>query len=346
MHIFFLYLRNLFVNPSIKNPLIHQSLINNNFKVKKWHKMLDKANNAVLDKTQESGNDPFGSSPNVVKISAKSSIRMASRKFLITKKRQILDKMSRKTSKTINDISNSCGELSRSVSKLYANVPAVTTAASSGKKCSESIDSEPLTLADAKTSHSKKKKEPVTNGSLNSVSTSTFSRVITFNGGGGDKKKKIRSELRRSNDDDDVNETTDEVVVQDEHYMNETFFDSKSRAESVLAVKHQQTTVVHHHHLHHNQKKKILTAATDSDANAASVAEAPPPPPPPNQTNRRNKKTVVSNSGVLDPDHFYNEISENSSDNRNILKRTNRMGAAGVGLSLVSAAASPLATPG
>lgn len=85
--------------------------------VKKWHKVLEKvaSETTATEKEQQNASS--------AKISAKSSIRMASKKFLITKKRQLLDKMSRRTSKTINDISHSCGELSRSVSKLYANVP-------------------------------------------------------------------------------------------------------------------------------------------------------------------------------------------------------------------------------
>ena len=78
--------------------------------MKKWHK--------ILEKIQEESNRE-----GAAKLSAKSSIRMASKKFLINKKRQLLDKMSRRTSKTINDISHSCGEISRSVSKLYTNVP-------------------------------------------------------------------------------------------------------------------------------------------------------------------------------------------------------------------------------
>lgn len=78
--------------------------------MKKWHKILEK----IQEESSREG---------AAKLSAKSSIRMASKKFLINKKRQLLDKMSRRTSKTINDISHSCGEISRSVSKLYTNVP-------------------------------------------------------------------------------------------------------------------------------------------------------------------------------------------------------------------------------
>lgn len=222
--------------------------------------------------------------------------------------------MSRRTSKTISDISHSCGELSRSVSKLYANVPsaAITSSSSSsstgggdggsgnGKKKSSS--NHDLLLND---------KDLTLKTGIDTVSTSsTFSRMITINGDLPVKqqvKRRGRALVDHTIEDQNTTEILTTHEFASDQYMNET------------------TTI-------------MSAAAYHGPVVSRPLPLPPPPPPPPPRPKppvtttavveddvsvcettaevrggagrRRNK--VGPGGNILDPDHFYNEISENS----------------------------------
>lgn len=243
---------------------------------------------------------------------SKSSIRLASKKFLINKKRQLLDKVSKRTSKTINDISHSCGELSKSVSKLYANVlidadgkvnsknkmsnPDLASVGSGSirsrahtpvsihptpiapRKKKFSLNSlDRLELDDDEDDNESRITKKMLENTISSCATSTFSNLVISNS--RNNRHRVSARPRRPT-----------VLDTDMTSMKEVHDEDDPDRESSLTDRE--------HYINETFFEKSSAVAVKLDKTS---------PPRRDKTSGGNRKKATPN---MDPDHFYNEINE------------------------------------
>jgi hypothetical protein len=258
--------------------------------IKKWIKLLFDVKS--IEKSHlETNNDNHKSSLN---SESQKSIKLFKKDFLINKKRQIFDKVSKTTSKTINEISNSCSEISRKSSKLYSNI--ITDNQNKNKKKTKPII--PTENEDnyegikveipphpTERTHKAKKQESLDNQVFDLTKSSN--KILEFDY--EDKIKNINKEEIEINSlsskrkkaakkeiDLDISKQTD--------YINDEFMNKSIMNPSLIQESN-------------NQKDDLKDQKNDLISSHKSTQE-------------NNKKKL--SSSMITYDHFYNEIHENS----------------------------------
>ena len=252
---------------------------------KKWIKILFDLKS--IEKTNlDSNNDNHKS---LLNSESQKSIKLFKKDFLMNKKRQIFDKVSKKTSKTFNEISNSCSEISRKSSKLYSNI---ITDSHKNKKKSKTIGptenevdydglKEELPPHPAERTH-KLKKQQNTNSKIlmdNQIFdlTKSSDKILGFDNEHKNQETNKESEINFiSSKRKKANKKGDLDVSKQSDYINDEFINKSS--------------------VSHSFKLEAKNSKVESISSHKSGKEI-------------DKKL---SSSLITYDHFYNEIHENS----------------------------------